>query len=508
MRRGGGFASWITVSCLLAAPLVQVEVSQAADRLPASTRDGGLLTTRLQLHEAYLDMPLVEEVRAAGFLTVVQREKVLDKRLPADRALAVIDAIGAEGVRQNAVDRFITLGLQARLTLGPSGALKKNDVGVADLDARQALVLGWVRALSAGGEVAVLTRRGKSLEQAGALQLLEQAVKQGPEQQAACVALAVAQAAADGNSKKACERAVAMQKAARNGGQASIRLAAAERVVALAETLQKVCKPNEIAAFQCPVQLQPPLPEPPLTQAVVRSPASTGLRASAHPYGLAFVVTAPVFGGWQQDPTVAKLMARTRLDELMFEDVLKRDTTGDVAVAVLNASALMQRISLEDNAEVTWLAIVRRHNLIDSPVAKQKALKLSQLTGPEAMALGYAYALNGQGLKPPVPGDAALTATPQALLAQARSLVPATAVLGPVMGHANLVDLDRATDLCAAMKRVDALRFVINKGTLPEVARKALLQALATVEAQCQASHAPAAAQPEPSGRARTDESR
>jgi hypothetical protein len=469
-----------------------------ADRPPMVSAQGGLLTARVQLHEAYLDNPLVDEIRGAGYLTVVQREKVLDKKLPSDRALAAVDAMGSEGARNNAVDRFVTLGLQARLTLGLSGALKKRDVGVADLDARQALVLGWVRALSAGNDATVLTRKGKTLEQAGAVQLLEQAVKQGPEQQAAQVALAVARAAADPNPKTACQHAIALQKAARTGGSASIRLAAAERVVALAEALQKSCKPEELASFQKPVQLPPPLPEPPSGPVGNRPPQSTGLRASAHPFGLAFVVTAPVFSGWLSDPVVTRLAARTRLDEVMFEDVLKRDVTGDLAVAVLNASALMQRIDLDDNAEVAWLGVVRRHGLLDAPLDKQKALKIQQLTGPEAMALGYAYALNGRGLKPPVPGDSALSATPQQLFAQAKAMVPVGAVLGPLMWTAHLIDMDRATDLCAPMKRVDALRFVVNKGTLPEAARQALLQALATVEAQCQAAQAQGSARPAP----------
>lgn len=462
----------------------------AADR-PAPSTPGGPLTVRAQLHEAYVDMPLVEEVRNAGYMTVVQRERVLDKRFPADRALAVIDAVGIEGARRNSVDRFVTLGLQARLTLGPSGALKKHDVGIGNLEPRQALVLGWIRALIAGDDRAQLLRRGQSLEKAGAIQLLEQAVKLAPDQQAPRVALALATAAAQPEAKKACQNAVSLQKAARDGGKESIRLASAERVVQLALPLQKTCRPGDVAAFQVPVQLPPPLAEPG-GRAMNRAEAMAN-GAQPQQVSVAFVVLAPVFGGWLADAAVAKVAGRTRIDEAMVEDVLKRDPTGDLAVALVNAAVLMQRISADDAAEVVWLALVRRHGLGEAALDKQKALKIQQLTGPEAMTLGYAFAMAGHGLKARSPGsDAALTATPQQLFAFGRSLLPASALLGPVMAMAHLIDLDRAGDLCAPMKRVDALRFVINKANLPDGPRRALLQALATVEGQCQSTQAPA----------------
>ena len=64
-------------------------------------------------------------------------------------------------------------------------------------------------------------------------------------------------------------------------------------------------------------------------------------------------------------------------------------------------------------------------------------------------------------------------------------MLPANAVLGPVMALAHVIDLERMSGLCQAAGKVDALRFAINKATLPEAARTPLLEALATVDGQC-----------------------
>ncbi len=464
--------------------------SVAASPRPEPAPTGGLLPARAQLHDAYLDHPLVAEVQAAGYLTIVSREKALSKQTPTDRALAIVDAVGAAGVVRNAVDRFMTQAIQARLVIGPSGALQKHDVTVQQLDARQALLLGWIRALSAGDDRTVLTRRGKNLEGAGAIQLLERAVAVAPEQQATRVALALAQAGGETQPKKLCARAVALKEALRTPGTAAIRLAAAEHLDALAEPWARTCKPSDLEAFARPIQLPPPvadnLPQPP---APGERPAHIeGLPAGTHPFGIAFVVTAPVFKAYIADPLVARLAARTRLDELMLEDALTRDATGDLAIAALNASLLMQRIGHDDNAEVAWLAVLRRHGLVDATPDKQKTLKVEQLTGGEAMALGYALALAGKGLKPASADGCAFTSTPLLLFARGKSVLPGNAALGPVMAQAHAVDLERQTDLCRPAKRVDALRFAVGRGNLPEAARTPILEALATVDAQCQAS--------------------
>ncbi len=459
-------------------------VEARADRGRGASTYGGLVAVRAQLHEAYTDMPLVQEVRNSSALTIVQRERVLDTHLPADRALAVIDAISSEGVRQNNVDRFVTLGLQARLTLGLSGALRKRDVGVGDLDARQALVLGWVRTLAAAYDPSILSRNSRSLDGAGAIQLLERAAQAAPDDQAARVALALAKASVDHDDQQACDLAIGLQTAARTGGSAAIRLAAAERVVQLATTMQGQCHPSRTSPYKNPVQLPPPQPE-----TGYAPPADTGNDVSGRRRGpgnhtIPFVMIAPFFKGYMDDAAVLRIAQRARLDEYGLEDVLKRDTVGDITLAVINASVLIQRISADDNADVAWLAVLRRHGLTDRGTAVRATLAVSQLTGVEALCLAYAYALAGRSLTSDNT-DAAQTAAPQQLFARARQMLPANAVLGPVMALAHVIDLERMSGLCQAAGKVDALRFAINKATLPEAARTPLLEALATVDGQC-----------------------
>lgn len=480
------------VANALVSGLLALAAAGAAMAAEPAGAAGGLLTARAQLHEAYTDHPLVAEVRAAGYLTVVSRERALSRALPSDRALAVIDAVGAEGVARNAVDRFVTQAIQARLTIGPSGALKPQDIGLEDIvDARQALLLGWTRALAAGKDRTVLTRKANRLDQSGAIQLLEKAVELAPAAQASRLALAIAQLAAETVPRKQCERALGVLKAAREGGNEPVRLATAERAATLVAPLTKACKPAELAAFSAPIQLAPPVAEEPLAPPAERMAAPpAGLHGpGAHPFGVAFVITAPVFPSFlHAHQTIQRVAQRTRLDEVLLLDVLKTDPTGDIAIATLNASALMQRISVDDNADIAWATVGRRHGLLDAPKEKQKALKIKDLTGPEAMLLGYAYALKGQGLAvPPPPGDQAMTANPAQLFEHGKGLLPANAALGPIMAQAHTIDLERQSHLCLPLQRVDALRFVVGRSTLPEGARQALQQALATVEAQCKA---------------------
>lgn len=479
---------------LLATSVLAGLVATPAAALPVDLTIGGTLPARAQLHEAYLDLPVVAEVRAAGYLTMVTREKALSPRTPSDRALAIVDAVGAEEAARNGVDRFVLRGLQARLTLGPSGARGARDARVDEVDARQALVLGWARALAAGDDRTLLTRRGTRLDQAGAVQLLEIAVRRAPAEQAHHVALALARAAAEPSGRKACAHALALHRAARQAGTQPIRQALADRLDALAAPLDRACKPKELEPFATPAQLPAPPPvdeEPEVVPADRPRPRVVGLAGGAHPFGVAFVLTAPVFKGWMADPTVTKLAARSRLDEIMLEKVLETDPTGDLTIAVMNASVLMQRISLRDNADVAYMAIVRKKKLLDAPPERQKGLKITELTGPEAMALGYAYALTGRGLQPPSSDGLARSATPQQLWAHGKGLIPANAVLGPIMVHAHQIDLEREADLCLPVKRVDALRFIVQRSQLPELARPPLLHALDTVEAQCQASKGP-----------------
>ncbi len=457
----------------------------------------GALTSRAQIHEAYVDHPVVAEVRSSGYLTVTQRERALDKRTSADRALAIIDAVGAEGAVHHQVDKFITLGIQARLTIGPSGSMRVHDAAVTLLDARQALVLGWIRALAAGTDAKALMRKSNLIEYAGAIQLLEIAASKEPQIQAHEVALAIATATAQTDAKNACTTAISLLRVARNGGKQSIRLQAAESVAALADPMQRKCTLAELEPYGKPIQLPAPVAEDAAIGATESRAAESRPRGSdASQYGVGFVMKAPFFMGYLADVAVRKMADRTRLHALIMEDVFRRDTTGDAAVAVLNASILNGRIDLFDQVEETWLAILYRHNLHDAPMDKRMGLKISDLTGAEAMALAYASALAGKGLRQAVAGDAAFTASPQALFERARGLVPSTALLGPLMAQAHLVDLERQHSQCLAIKRAESLSFIVEKGALPDGAKTPLLQALGVIVAQCPSAPPPTAPPP------------
>ena len=108
------------------------------------------------------------------------------------------------------------------------------------------------------------------------------------------------------------------------------------------------------------------------------------------------------------------------------------------------------------------------------------------------MALAYAKALAGGGLDViEEPGDApALIASPRQLFARARGAVPPNASLGPIMGMAHAVDLQRQAGPCRADQRAESLIFVVGKSALPEPSRKVLLGALHAVRNQCKIARA------------------
>ncbi len=488
---GYGFAWWTAACALTLTAAAGLAAPGVTDPATAAVTPP---TVRAQYAEAYLEHPVVVEVRSAGYLTLVTRERALDRRIPSDKALAIIDAIGPEGVASNNVDPFVTQAIQARLTLGPSGALRKQDITVDNLDARQALVLGWVRTLASGSDAKVLTRRNKKLDKAGAIQLLEKAVALAPEHQAPKLALALAKATAGGTKKQQCGLGLGLLEAARAGGNESVQLDAAERVAALAAPFTAACKPKQLEPFAGPILLPAPVAE---TAIVDRSgrPASRpdgSPTPSLHALGVPFVVAAPFFRAYADKPQVARLIAFTRLDEIALEDVLKTDTTGDLALAVLNASVLMQRIGSDDNAAVAWAAILRRHGLINASADQQKSLRIDQLTPIEAVVLGYAQALAGKGLKP-IQGASAFTAMPADLFAFGRPKLPAASLLGPVVAQAHLIDLERQSNLGMPLPRIEGLRSTLQKSTLPVGAKEQLERVLGLAESQCRATQ-PAAA--------------
>lgn len=195
---------------------------------------------------------------------------------------------------------------------------------------------------------------------------------------------------------------------------------------------------------------------------------------------VAFVVSAPIFRGWLQDPWVSQVVARAPLDDALADALFAADRTGDRLLAAINAAVLVQRRPVREVEKWLWRAVRRRHGL-DAAAT----VGVAQLGGPEAMAIAYAGALDQRGLATPPDVDDAALALPARLFAHGRSLLPGDALLGPLLANGHLVDVERARGACAARQRVDALRFVINKGALPTAARAALVQALDAVAAQC-----------------------
>lgn len=452
---------------------------------------------------AYSDHPLVREVQQQGALGLLARERAFDERMPLDRALAIVDAVGVAGIKRTELVDQLVRALRARHALGPSGAMLGKRMPSADLSAREALLLGWARALSAGADAKALRVRSATIEGAGALELLELAASKAADKQAPLLALALVQATvAGGKGKPACAAFTAVQQRARDGRNESVRAAVAEAAIAQMAAQGAACPPAERQAFRGLPSLPPPAAEPgfmPNGQA-----ARSGTKgASTMRETVAFTLRAPFFKGYLQDATVQALARGSRLDEILLHESFKRDATGDLAIAALNASLLMRRLSDESNLEVAWLTIGRRHGLIDQDEKARATLKIADLTPPEAMALAYALALDVQGgERAPQSADGkvdanqlAYGAAPADLFSWARSRLPGNALLGPILAHGHEVDRERARDACAASKRAEALGFIIQKGALPAAAKEVLGQATRTVQAGCGAG---AAATPRP----------
>lgn len=446
---------------------------------PTFAQSPPLALESVRVHEAYIDHPLVLAVRSQGYLAILDREKVLDKRFPTDRAWAVLDAVGGEGVGRHAVDAFMAQGLLARLAIGPSGALKAHDIAVARLDARQAFALGWLRALAANGDSKKLLRRSTKVSDAGALELLEHAEKLAPTVQAIRLAHELVATVADPDARNACGHAVRLAKLARDGGAESVRLAAAERVDALARYLGTACAGREMADVAASIQLPPPPPELAPGQ---RAPSKQST-AAPPPASTPFVVTAPVFRGWLTDPLVAKVAGGARVDAAILQEALQRDATGDLAIVVLNATALTGRQTADQTADVAWQAVAARHGVTGDPTAVPIAL--ATLTPAEATVYGYAQALKPQGIAQKEDLGNARPLSPATLFAAAKGKLPSAATLGPLMALGHNIDLEREPNHCRPIDLEDALRGVVLRANLPEAARQPLVQALDTLLGQC-----------------------
>ena len=441
----------------------------------------------------YSSHPAVTEARRTGYLTLATEARTLSPGLPLDRALAVVSAMSATKARKFKVAKRLVRALRTRHSIGPSGAMLNKTIPATKLRPREALLLGWALAREAGGNRRTLAQRSAAIRDAGALQLLEQAAAALPKHQAAQLALALARATvAPRSGKRACEAHQAVQKAARDGGTASVQLAIAEAAVASTATLGRKCSKAVRRSFKLAIQLPPPPAEPRHVVARVGRPSRPALSATNDGgQGIAFAVMAPVFKGYLAIPLVAQLVRQTRLDDVMLWRLMQKDASGDATLAALNASVLMRRLAPDDTFEVAVQAVLRLRGQLGATPAQVAALKVSNLSGPQAMAIAYARALQGRGLEAEIPGDPSiLQASPRQLFAHARQRVPANASLGPILRLAHNVDVQRQASPCAARERAEATGFVIGKSALPGPAKGALAAAMTTVQRQCTAGEA------------------
>lgn len=474
------------VACLAVAIL-------ASDALAAAKKAPAHIAVRWS--SAYDEHPVVREVQTGKLLGLLARERALSDTMPLDRAVAVVDAVGADGARRSGLGDEIARALRARHAIGPSGALLGKPIAVAELSGREALVLGWARALADASDTKALQRKGGTIAGAGALELLDLAATKEPKAQAPALAVALLRASlAPRKGKAACAAWLAVQTAARDGRSASVRLGVAEGAIAAISPLASACSKGERAAYQVAPSLPPPAPEvEPAASTGRRGPQRPTQRGGVYQKGIAWTVMAPFFKGYLQDSAIATVARGQRLDEIVMAGMLGRDPTGDLSIALVNASVLLRRVDFDDNLDIVWMGIVRQHGLLDADETKRRALPISALTATEAMALAYGKTIAGESSGPAAAGPGApvdasqpaWSAPPRALFAWARQRVPGNASLGPIVALAHEVDVDRETSACAAAKRAEAVGFVIGKSSLPMPARAVLAEAMTSVQASC-----------------------
>lgn len=445
--------------------------------------------------QSYAEHPTVAEVRQTGYLILSTRAMTLSPGLPLDRALAVVSAMTVPQARKYKVAKGIARALRARHSIGPSGALLGKAIPATKLTPREALLLGWARAREARGDRKTMAARAPAISGAGPLQLLEQAATALPQEQAAQLALALARAAvAPTRGKRACEAYKAVQRAARTPGKASVHLSIAEAAAASVKRLGRACPKKVRRSFAAAISLPPP-PTYVAPSSPTRRSGRAGRPARAgrtthddlSGQGIAFAVMAPVFKGYLNVPLVGRLARRERLNDLTLWQLMKKDPTGDATLAALNASVLMRRLAPDDTFDTAYQAVLRARGMLGASKARLAKLRVSELSGPQAMALAYARALQGRGLeRAAVAGDAeVLKASPHQLFKHARQRVPANASLGPILYLAHQVDMQRQASPCSARKRAEATGFVIAKSSLPSAAKRALASAMTTVQGQC-----------------------
>jgi hypothetical protein len=455
----------------------------------------------LGLATDYATQPVVAEVRRAQLWDDATLRLIQHPTMPLDRVLAVADALEPAAVRRHRLAIVVTAQLASYHAVGASGALKARDIRVADLAAGEALALGWLHllALDNGHLAPQAGNRGGSgarLIHASPLDLLHHAAASAPNDQTPQVALALAlwltrtrqtptakataaaRAAAD---PQRCGLAAALARVANEPCSISLPKAVAYRVAELARSGGAGCSGAD--GWPLPTEWPAPAPEPTEVVATGRPPpVATGPSGQPHRFGEAFVLTAPFFRGWLQDPAVRAVATRRRLLQSELLAVLAADPTGDRTVVVLNAALHLAAISGWDLDSQMWAAITVRH----PQPAGTPPLTTSQLTAAEALALGYARGLAGAWQQAPQPAGGARTALPQELLDAARSGASMDALLAPLLWQLLAVDRERTNDPCRAADRAEALSVALQRGQrLPPAAQTVVQQALTTVQQSC-----------------------
>ncbi len=438
--------------------------------------------------EAYAQHPLVVAARQGPGLPQAVAEAVLSERLSADRALAVIDALAADGLKVHDTEQVLLASIAAHPAMSHAAVEFIEHMPVVELGPKQAMLLGWLRARTDAGAPQALNRHSDEVGGAGGLQLIEQAAAQAPQWQVAQVALQVLQWVAQPQARQ-CAALRKLVAAARESGQLPLALPAAQAAIDLALLLDQpknqavaLCPPEVRQDWLRPLQLPPPAPEdfqPP----GLRPPPPTVPRG--HPELDALLLAAPVFRGWMAQPIVKSMVLRTPLQAGPLSASLDADPTADTALAAINASLYNGRTPISDHVVVAWEAVLLRHALVDADLSQQDKLTVRELSPSEAALLGYARALAGPIQGSLEPGQPARLAPAEVLFDRAHGGLPAQALLAPLWALALPIELLRGRDACAAARRAEAVRFVVQKSTLPTEAREVLVSALQTLEHAC-----------------------
>lgn len=469
---------------LLAGGMVVGLASPAAAAVPA-----------VGLAEAWQAHPVLTQTRQAGLWDEPALRWVAEPGMPLDRVWALAEALPPAQVRKQRLAEWLTGRVVGLHLVGPSGALRPVDVRVRELTGAQALALGWLRllALDRGGPLPLSAGNQSGdarVVDASPIDLLARAAVAAPDEQAAQVASALVEALVLPAQPKPA-RCAALQRTA--DALAAPRGAALPR-----SSVERLLEWTRTEARACPWRA-PALPEPwpaPAawpTQAVEAGPqrpppAERTVTGNVHPYGEAFVLTAPLFQAWLANPAVQAVLQRKRLWPGTLADALAADPGGDAAVVALNAGLHVGKLAVWDLPSLVWEALRLRHP--DWPVQRTQAqLGLDALQPGEALLLGYALALAADWLRPQPAQLTVATARAQDLLDQARRTAGIDAVWAPWLWQLLPVDQLRSRDPCAAAARARTLAEVLAKSAkMPEAAKTALAMALQTVASRCPAS--------------------